>query len=102
MLPGGMADLFKYTLKLFFRSPDKNDRRSGVPLKLPGESSPRIVFGKLKIIIQDERAHKSSAAVKGATGHKTCASAAMSLVIGQHLRMTRQGCSLWARKQMYQ
>eukprot|EP00959_Pyramimonas_sp_CCMP1952_P323179 6762718-Pyramimonas_sp.AAC.1 len=72
-LPGGMGEAFKHVLKSFFGLPSKPDLRHGVAMQIPGENSPRIVFGALALMLQDERAHKFSTHAKGAGAHKICA-----------------------------
>eukprot|EP00959_Pyramimonas_sp_CCMP1952_P474958 9503939-Pyramimonas_sp.AAC.2 len=81
-LQGGMAELMKHCLKLFFGRPDQADLRSGVHLDI-GEDNPRFVVGSLSIVVQDERAHKFGFAVKGVAGHKLCA-------------LCQNACSYWS------
>ena len=68
---GGIPHLLKGLLRYFFGTP--NDLRRGVMFKLPHEDSPRLVFGTLRMMIQDEVAHKFSTDAKGHAGIKLCA-----------------------------
>ena len=72
-LKGGMSQLFRIVLKVFFGAPLQPDLRTGVELNIFGEAMPRILRGSLAVIIQDERAFKFSMEVMGATGIKLCA-----------------------------
>ncbi|CAK0853126.1 unnamed protein product [Prorocentrum cordatum] len=73
-MDGNMSQVFKYVLRQFFgRADGKPDLRDGVSIAVAGEAAPRLVFGRLGIIVQDERAFKASMQVMGATAHKVCA-----------------------------
>eukprot|EP00959_Pyramimonas_sp_CCMP1952_P029114 610526-Pyramimonas_sp.AAC.1 len=69
-LPGGASEAIKYMLKTFFGLPVGPDLRHGVTICIDGR--PRVVWGSLKTVIQDERAHKFCFHMKGATAHKLC------------------------------
>jgi hypothetical protein len=71
-LSGGMSQVFKVLLRLFFGKPDGHDLRDGVVLPIPGDSSHRLIFGSLGLLVQDERAHKEATYMKGASGNKIC------------------------------
>ncbi|CAK0822045.1 unnamed protein product [Prorocentrum cordatum] len=59
-LKGGMTQLFRIVLKVFFGAPLKPDLRTGVELNIFGEAMPRIFRGALSVIIQDEKTFKFS------------------------------------------
>eukprot|EP00959_Pyramimonas_sp_CCMP1952_P136854 2863647-Pyramimonas_sp.AAC.1 len=59
-LKGGMSQLFRIVLKVFFGAPLQPDLRTGVELNIFGETMPRILRGSLAVVIQDERAFKYS------------------------------------------
>ena len=70
---GGMAQMFKLSLKQFIdNGPRGNDLFAGVTI-YPEIDKPMLITGYLAAITQDERAHKYSAEVLGAGGHKICA-----------------------------
>eukprot|EP00959_Pyramimonas_sp_CCMP1952_P315388 6601005-Pyramimonas_sp.AAC.1 len=58
LVAGGMSQLTKLVLRPFFGHPNDRDLRRGASFQLPGESSPRLIFGKLHQLIQGEVAHK--------------------------------------------
>ncbi len=72
-IPDTMAFFFKLCLKMFLGDPVSSDLRNGILLRIPSESSPRLVRGTVAICVQDERAHKVAAACKGAAALKLCA-----------------------------
>ena len=71
-LPGGLSEVFKHALKLFFGAPAGKDLRRGVPFNIGADGEQRLIVGRLGVMIQDERAHKFTFQCKGAGGHKLC------------------------------
>ncbi len=69
---GGLPRLFKELMRLFCGAPDAQDLRSGVAFTIPGEASPRLLFGDFGLLIQDEVAHKFATDAKGHAGTKLC------------------------------
>ena len=69
-IEGGMSHLYKHMLKQFFGAPNTHDLRSGVQIEVNGRN--HLVFGKLGLVLQDERAHKFAFHCKGSGGHHVC------------------------------
>eukprot|EP00959_Pyramimonas_sp_CCMP1952_P242007 5058899-Pyramimonas_sp.AAC.1 len=63
----------KLAIRNSFGVPRGRDIRNGIEFEIPGENGPRLHFGRLTMLIQDERAFKFSVHCKGATGRKICA-----------------------------
>eukprot|EP00959_Pyramimonas_sp_CCMP1952_P381970 8004317-Pyramimonas_sp.AAC.1 len=72
-LAGGVSEYMKLAIRSFFGAPRGRDIRSGIEFEIPGENGPRLLLGRLTMLIQDDRAFKFSVHCKGATGHKICA-----------------------------
>ena len=70
-LPGGISQFFRHCVEYFTYG--TCDLRAGVSLHLPGESAPRIVYGCVRIVVQDEKAHKFGTDALGAGAIKLCA-----------------------------
>eukprot|EP00959_Pyramimonas_sp_CCMP1952_P426976 8942554-Pyramimonas_sp.AAC.1 len=69
---GGMSELLRYVLKYFLGAPSGHDMRSGLQFLVPGETHPRLIFGDLQMLVQDERAFKFSVHCKGSGAHRIC------------------------------
>ena len=69
-LEGGMSQVYKQVLKLFFGGPSGHDLRQGIVLRPHGVA--RVVVGMLSAMLQDERAGKEALLCKGASGVKLC------------------------------
>jgi hypothetical protein len=69
-LPGGASELFRVCVEYF--TTRQQDLTNGVVINLPGEASPRVVFGSVRIVVQDERAHKFGMSAMGASALKLC------------------------------
>ena len=63
---GGMAQIFSICFHIFHQLQD------GVIFHEHGEDEPRVLHGRIEIVVQDERAHKAAFCLKGATGSKFC------------------------------
>ena len=59
-------------MRLFCGAPDAQDLRSGIAFAIPGEASPRLLFGDFGLLIQDEVAHRFATDAKGHAGTKLC------------------------------
>ncbi len=68
-IDGGMSHVIKAVLNHVFRT---HDVRDGVMLQLSGEAEPRLLFGKISAMVQDERAVKGITLAKGAAGTQLC------------------------------
>ena len=71
-LPGGNSELMKLVLRQFFGGSEQPDLRDGVTLRLAGDDEPRLVHGRLSMLLADERGLEYALECKGGQGHKTC------------------------------
>ena len=71
-IQGGMSQVYKLILRLFFGGRGRHDLRNGIMLHLHGSARPKLVFGRLAALLQDERGGKEFALFKGASGVKLC------------------------------
>ena len=71
-IQGGMRQVYKRILRLFFGGRGRHDLRHGILLRLQGSDAPKLVVGKLVAFLQDERGGKEFALFKGASGVKLC------------------------------
>ena len=69
-LPGGASELFRVCVE--YSTTRQQDLTNGVVINLPGEASPRVVFGSVRIVVQDERAQKFGMSAMGASALKLC------------------------------
>ena len=63
--------MLKVALRKFFGRPSGPDLREGVTFTLHG-SGPRLVFGRITYMNNDELAHRGITRAKGASGFKLC------------------------------
>ena len=71
-IAGGMTQVYKKILKLWFGRPGADDLRDGVCFKVKGANDPVLFTGRLAMLLHDERAGKEAARYKGASGVKLC------------------------------
>ena len=71
-IQGGMSQVYKLILRLFFGGRGRHDLRNGIMLHLHGSDRPKLVLGRLAAFLQDERGGKEFALFKGASGVKLC------------------------------
>ena len=69
-LPGGVANLMKRILHVFWPADGRDSFHSGVTIDVRDESL--IVTGIFAGFIADEKAHKEISSTKGASGNKPC------------------------------
>lgn len=69
-LAGGMSQVFRSLLKVFFGRPHGHDLRNGLKFTIGGES--KLLFGKVALLVSDEKSLKELSMAKGAGGLKMC------------------------------
>ena len=69
---GGMSQVVKQLLRVIFNTGGV-DMRVGVVCRFRGDNAARLIIGNVKVMLQDERAHKCITLSKGATGVMPCA-----------------------------
>ena len=69
-LDGGMSQVFRSVLKAFFGRPHGHDLRNGLKIEVGGEA--KLLFGKIALLVGDEKSLKELSMAKGAGGLKMC------------------------------
>ena len=96
-IAGGMAQVFKVYMNMFFNLADGCDFRKGVALHVPPAASApataasaqdrSLVFADLAMVLQDAEAHAFAFDWKGATSQKCCPLCLN--IVGKHCNLVR-------------
>lgn len=70
-IAGGMSQVLRNLLRHVFNK-HGHDFRNGILFRFRNEDAPRLVFGTVRVMLQDERAHKGITHAKGASGTMPC------------------------------
>jgi len=84
---GGMSHVLRVSLKCCFSTAGGCNLHAGVVFKV-GDKSPRLIFGKIRLMNQDERAHKGITNNMGAGSNMLCP---ICINVHDHKMLDRSG-----------